>query len=323
MPSSLVSVLIPAYRAEATLAATLDSVLAQSHPDIEIIVVDDGSPDATLAVARSYERHGVTVIAQANAGASAARNVAYRASSGEWIQFLDADDVLAPDKIAVQMARLSTEPDGTVASAEWGWFVGDADPSDATLAMGSDWCDFEPASDWLVHSWQHSQMMMHSAWLIPRVVAEAAGSWNEHLSLNDDGEYNSRVMTVASRIAFCNGSRAYYRVSQTDSLSSRRDPKAVLSLFRSYVLSEMNLLESDDSEAARRAMARRWKEFAFDFYFAEGSRAMVRYALARAGELGGYRLNRSQSRRYNQIQKYLGWRAALHVQRAFNALRPT
>src|SRR5205807_2280057 len=72
----------------------------------EVIVVVDGSADGTLAVARSFEAAGVRVIHQLNAGASAARNRAYAACSGEYVQNLDADDLLAPDKIERQMKRL-------------------------------------------------------------------------------------------------------------------------------------------------------------------------------------------------------------------------
>ena len=71
--SPLVSILIPCYNAAPWLAATLDSALAQTHPRTEIIVVDDGSSDHSLAIARTFEPHGVRVVTQPNAGASAAR----------------------------------------------------------------------------------------------------------------------------------------------------------------------------------------------------------------------------------------------------------
>ncbi len=93
----LVSILIPCYNAEAWLAQTLESALAQTWSPTEIIVVDDGSKDRSLEIAKAFEPRGVKVISQHNQGASAARNRAFQESQGDFIQYLDADDLLAPD----------------------------------------------------------------------------------------------------------------------------------------------------------------------------------------------------------------------------------
>jgi glycosyltransferase involved in cell wall biosynthesis len=83
MNSSLVSILIPAYNAAPYIAETLDSALAQTWYNIEIIVVDDGSRDDTLAIAKTYESKRVKVISQKNKGASTARNRALKAAQGD------------------------------------------------------------------------------------------------------------------------------------------------------------------------------------------------------------------------------------------------
>ena len=103
-PFQRVSVVIPAYNAEAVIENTLASVRAQTLPAYEIIVVDDGSRDRTADVVRSHD--GVTLIQQANAGVSAARNCAIRAASGTWVALLDADDDWLPDKNLRQLALL-------------------------------------------------------------------------------------------------------------------------------------------------------------------------------------------------------------------------
>lgn len=90
-----VSVIIPAYNAAATIAGTVDSVLAQTFEDFEIICVDDGSTDATLAIVKKYGDR-VRLIEQANSGPAAARNNGARHSSGEYLAFLDADDTWTP-----------------------------------------------------------------------------------------------------------------------------------------------------------------------------------------------------------------------------------
>lgn len=101
-----VSVVIPAYNAAAFLAQTLQSILDQSTPPGEIIVVDDGSIDDTVAVARSFS--SVTVICLENSGPGAARNAGIAAASGEYIALMDADDLWASDKLEVQLAALET-----------------------------------------------------------------------------------------------------------------------------------------------------------------------------------------------------------------------
>ncbi len=99
----LVSVLIPAYNAAPWVAKAIGSALAQDWPRIEIIVVDDGSRDSTLRAARQFESKRVKVVAQENQGAAVARNRALSLAQGDYIQWLDADDLLAPDKITQQL----------------------------------------------------------------------------------------------------------------------------------------------------------------------------------------------------------------------------
>ena len=120
---ALVSILIPAYNAERWIASTIESAIAQTWPHKEIILVDDGSTDGTLAVARQFESQGVRVVTQSNQGAAAARNKAFSLSRGDYIQWLDADDLLSTDKIAHQMrAAEQTRDRRTLFSSPWGCF---------------------------------------------------------------------------------------------------------------------------------------------------------------------------------------------------------
>src|SRR5258708_6329694 len=100
----LVSILIPAYNAEQWLGDTLKSALAQTWERKEIVIVDDGSTDGTLALARQFESDVVRVFTQKNQGAAATRNSAFAFSKGDYIQWLDADDLLSAGKVASQMA---------------------------------------------------------------------------------------------------------------------------------------------------------------------------------------------------------------------------
>lgn len=122
--NSLVSILIPCYNAEPWLAETLESALQQTWKNTEIIVVDDGSSDGSLAVAKKFESNGVKVISQTNKGASAARNRALQEAQGDFIQYLDADDLLAPDKIERQMQLLDCDRNSDyIVSGAWARFT--------------------------------------------------------------------------------------------------------------------------------------------------------------------------------------------------------
>jgi len=108
--STNVSVIIPAYNSEKFIRRAIDSVLAQTHPAAEIIVVDDGSTDNTGEIVQSYGPP-VQYLHQENAGPGAARNAGIRAARGDWIAFLDHDDEWLPEKLQVQLDLLQRHPD--------------------------------------------------------------------------------------------------------------------------------------------------------------------------------------------------------------------
>ena len=105
----LVSVVIPTYNRANLISETIDSVISQTFADYEIIVVDDGSQDETQAVLAKYEG-SVRLITQKNQGTAEARNAGIRASKGEYLAFLDSDDLWLPNKLAQQMEIFSQSP---------------------------------------------------------------------------------------------------------------------------------------------------------------------------------------------------------------------
>jgi glycosyltransferase involved in cell wall biosynthesis len=283
----LVSILIPCHNAAPWLAATLESALAQTWADKEIILVDDGSTDGSLALAQTFADRGVRIVAQPNAGASAARNRAMREARGEFFQFLDADDLLSPVKLTAQIALLAGRPADTVASCAWGRFTTDA--AAAHFVDEAVFRDFVPL-DFLVLAGETGAMMHPSAWLMPRGVAVRAGAWDETLSLNDDGEYFSRVALASSGLAFCSdpAARSYYRSGLPGSLSRQRNDRARRSQFRSLELITRRLLAIEDSPRTQRACAGYWRRYVHDFYPAPaGLMALAEAEVRRLGETVG------------------------------------
>lgn len=105
-----VSVIIPAYCVEKYIAATIQSVLNQTYQDFEILIIDDGSTDRTVEICRQFQDSRIQVISQLNRGPAGARNQGIRQSKGEYLAFLDGDDLWAPEKLEKQVAHLENSP---------------------------------------------------------------------------------------------------------------------------------------------------------------------------------------------------------------------
>jgi glycosyltransferase involved in cell wall biosynthesis len=110
-----ISVIIPAYNAEKTIQETIESVLDQTFQDFELIVINDGSTDRTLEIISSFTDSRLQVFSFPNSGAQKSRNVGLSKSSGEYIAFLDADDLWNPDKLELQLKALKENPEAAVA----------------------------------------------------------------------------------------------------------------------------------------------------------------------------------------------------------------
>jgi glycosyltransferase involved in cell wall biosynthesis len=217
MTKPLVSILIPAFNCRTWIAETLNSAVAQTWPNREIIVVDDGSTDDTRAIVARFASQGVRLEVQSNAGAAAARNRAFALSSGEYIQWLDADDLLAPRKIESQMEVLQPCGDPRrLASGPWAYFY--YRPQRAKFVPTPLWHDLSP-TEWLVRKMGLNLHMQTATWLTTRALCEAAGPWNTRLLVDDDGEYFCRVLLNSTGVSFVNDARVFYRASGPGSVS--------------------------------------------------------------------------------------------------------
>ncbi|WP_420457536.1 glycosyltransferase family 2 protein [Rubrivirga sp.] len=316
MRLSLVSVLIPAYNAERYVGEAIESVLSQTYPHVEIIVVNDGSTDGTREVLGPYEAQGVRVIDQPNAGQCAAANRAFSESNGELVKFFDADDVLAPDHVARQVERLGDRRDA-VAVGEWARFYGD-DPETAVFEPLPMYRNADPV-DWLTTEWTGARPMMQCAlWLIPREVLGRSGLWDRRLSLINDFEFFSRVLLSASEVLYTPGARLFYRSGLGASLSGRKSRPARESQALSLLLGTQHLLDAEDSPKTRRACAHVLQDFVYDVYPQHPDlRARVHQRVA---ELGGSDLPPDGPPGFQRLRRFVGWRLARRVERAAERL---
>ena len=299
----LVSIIIPCHNASPWLTATLKSALAQTWPEKEIILVDDGSTDGSLAIARSYEPRGVRVHTQPNRGASAARNAGLREARGEYIQFLDADDLLAPDKITLQMALAEAAGPDVALCCTWKRFR--HTPEDAVLTAEPLCADLAPVA-WVALKFAQHAMMHPAAWLVSRALADRAGPWDESLSLDDDGEYFTRIVLASQEVRCCRDAVSYYRSGLLGSLSRRHSRAACESAWRSLELSVGRLLKLEDAPDNRLACATAFQQFIYDSFPAVPD--LCQRAARRVVELGGSDLPPPMGPRTRAFARVLGWR---------------
>src|SRR2546425_6121518 len=260
----LVSILIPAFNAQEWIADTLKAAIGQTWQRKEIIVVDDGSTDHTLAIARQFASERVSIVTQDNQGAAAARNKAFSLSHGDYIQWLDADDLLAPDKIAKQMETVGQgRSKRTLLSSAWGWFMYRSDRAD--FAPNGLWCDLSPV-EWLLRKMGQNLHMQTATWLVSRELTEAAGLWDTRLLGDDDGEYFCRVLLKSDGVRFVPGAKVYYRRSLGSlSFIGRSDPK-IQSQFLSMKIHIDHLRSLEDSPRVRSACIKYLQRYLLYFY---------------------------------------------------------
>ena len=251
--AKLVSILIPLYNAGHWFRETMESVLSQTWPHKEIIIVDDGSTDNSLQLAREYESRIVKVVSQENGGAAVARNRAYEYAQGDYIQWLDADDLLAPDKIEKQLRVEEGNGPGVLLTSSWAKFYYRF--REAKFRPDNLWQDLEPA-DWLITKFNENVFMNPAVWLVSRKLAELAGPWDVRTAPNDDGEYIARVVVSSEKVKFVPDARCYYRKSNPKSLSKDLSEKALEGIFLSTSLCIGYLRSLEDSERTRAACLR-------------------------------------------------------------------
>ena len=261
LDAALVSVIVPAWNCEAWISDAIRSAVSQTWERIEVIVIDDGSTDRTGELARDWPDSRVMCLRQEHQGAAAARNRGLRQANGDFIQFLDADDVLAADKLALQLAALGENPPDSVASCSWARFASGSQP--APFDDEPVWPVEDPV-EWLIRSLSGEGMMQPAGWLVPQSITNTCGPWNESLTLHDDGDYFARVLVKAARNVFVRGAAIFYR-DVAGSLSKRRSRAAIESAFSVCNARRDTLLSIRNDLPARRALATQYAQFAYEF----------------------------------------------------------
>jgi len=314
----LVSILIPAYNSEEWISDTLRCAIAQTWEPKEIIVVDDGSTDRTLTIARQFESDQLRVVTQKNQGAAATRNKAYSLCQGDYIQYLDADDLMRPDKIAKQMEALGSSLNKhTLLSGSWGKFMY---RYHRTKFIPSElWCDLSPV-EWLMRKMQFNIYMQTASWLVSRELAKAAGPWDTTLLGDDDGEYFCRVLLASDGVRFVPEARVYYRSSGASSLSYiGNSDRKMEAQWRSMELHIRYIRSLEDSARVRAACVTYLQNWLVFFYPHRSD--LVQQAENMALSLGGTLHPPTLSWKYSWIAALFGREKARRAQVALPRLK--
>jgi glycosyltransferase involved in cell wall biosynthesis len=279
----LVSIVIPAYNAERTVAETIQSAIGQTWPRKEIIVVDDGSTDRTAEIVDRFAPT-VRLVSSGNRGLSAAVNLAIQHSHGDYIQELDADDLLTPDKIERQLSALRAgDSKRILLSSPWASFY--YRTQNARFVNNALCQDLSPV-EWLLRKMSENLYMQNATWLVSRELVEAAGPWDTRLNYDQDGEYFARVISCSAGTRFVPGTGVFYRASGPGGISylGNSDEKRE-SLLLSMQLQIKYLLALENSERVRRACITYLQNWYEDFYLERSD--LAEQAQKIAAELGG------------------------------------
>src|ERR1700736_2340136 len=215
-----VTIGIPVFNCETWVATAIQSALEQTWSDKEIIVVDDGSTDRSAQICRSFGSR-ICFVQQPNRGGNAARNQVCKLSSGDWIQFLDADDYLKPDKIRSQLDSCA----GPLAAdllfsatifEDWR----DGKLASQTVNVLKEGCD-------LVALWLSTSLPLTGGCLWRRQALEKIGGWNEQVQCNQEYELYFRALKKNLRFQLAGEPLSVHRIWSEDTVS-RRDKKGLV-----------------------------------------------------------------------------------------------
>ncbi len=266
MPS--VSILIPCFNAERWVAQAIHSALDQTHEDKEVIVVDDGSTDGSLDVIKSFGNQ-IRWETGPNRGGNAARNRLLELATGEWVQFLDADDYLESDKISKQLKAVEAQAEpvdviySPVISEVW-YDSAAIERSESEVSVNAS----------LHEQWIRWQVAQTGSVMWRREALVSIGGWNEAYPCCQDNEVTLRAIKHGLKFHYCPDAGAVYRIWSEDTVC-RKDPGRVVQHKTQLIEQMMDWLVSQNKLTKE-------VEAAAGQAFFEMARTLAKYDLAAA-----------------------------------------
>lgn len=262
----MVSILIPNYNKASYLSETLESVLAQNYSDWECIIVDDHSTDGSWEILEKYSGQDPRFKIfkrpiERKQGGNAARNFAFENSKGEYIQWLDSDDLIHKNKISEQVSDIQSLGDMSISVANWKWIESTADieqENDSAKNVPNLESRLEQYPDegldlvlWL---FKNKIFIPIHSYLFKADLLRKSGLWNEDLIQNQDGEFMVRVLLNCKKIYYLHSVYTYYRRPDSNHLSKQITFGSWDSWYDSYILCDEAVLKIKDNPEVRKVL---------------------------------------------------------------------
>ncbi|EOZ93760.1 Putative N-acetylgalactosaminyl-diphosphoundecaprenol glucuronosyltransferase [Indibacter alkaliphilus LW1] len=242
---------------------TLDSVLSQTYTHWECIIVDDHSTDHSWKILEEYAKKDSRVKVfkrpdDRTKGGSVARNYAFELSKGEFIQWLDSDDIIHPIKIENQLQDLLSVNLNAISISNWDWFdqLGEIEKklenSNFSSSIRARWQE-HPKNGLNLILWlfKNNLFIPSHSYIMSREVILKSGLWNEGLYKNQDGEFMLRALLKSDQVVFNDSVYAFYRRPDSSHLSKQATSQSYNDWFRSLVLGDQKILEVQNSKEIR------------------------------------------------------------------------
>jgi glycosyltransferase involved in cell wall biosynthesis len=279
----LVSIVMPVHNAERHLEQALLSALNQTYRPIEIITVNDGSTDRSAEILSRYDSR-IVRLQQPNSGAAAARNAALAAAKGQYIAFLDADDLWAPNKLEVQVAYLEARADVALVASRWRVLSRETEAAAFDTPARLDGLDADNPGR-IKHPWIYNELLMdcvvHTTTVVMRrSLMEKIGTFDTALRRGQDYDYWLRA-SRATPIPRLEAQLSAYRLHETNS-SWRPQPINYAAVVIERALAKWGRTGPDGRVTAIAPMRRRLADHWFDFGYQHAVRGSLSTALRSA-----------------------------------------
>lgn len=263
--ADLISIIIPVYNADLYLKESIESILAQTFRNIEIIIIDDCSTDNSFEIAKSYESDIVKVFKMSkNSGQSAASNYGIIKSKGSFIKLFDADDLMNKEHLYVQYVAIKDRPLHIAAGQIKRFFNNDLHT--ALHEPLANWCNLPPLEWLLIDEGKGLGMMQCGMFLIPREILVQSGYWDPGISMINDLEFFPRLLFLSEKIIFTEDAIVFYRSGNKGSLSNYLSNKSLKSAHQALTKTSTLILSKENSKRSKRILAMYWADWAYIFY---------------------------------------------------------
>ena len=303
-----VSILIPLYNSENYIEETIQSCLNQTYENIEIIIVDDGSTDKSLQIAKSFESGKLKVYSQPNSGACKARNLAFEKSIGDYIQYLDADDLLSENKIENQIKDLKNTDYKTIAFCSHTRDLGEFNKGIYKTQIIEH--SYEKPLNLLLDIFNGKGNVLVHCWLCSRRLIEETGSWHEEIHKAQDSDFFVRLILKCNRVLFSYETLVFYRIL-TNSVSTTLNVKSLESVLMVNSIIEKLVLEKENSSQTKNAIIHLHSMHFCSNYNIENA-GLLNPVELRIKELGG-KITFVGNMYFKLLSKFIGVKNALQL----------